>query len=183
MDTVRPRANQSLSLEARVVALEARFEIGQLVVRYSIAADSRDLESIVALFEPNVRESLRGEYLIGLKQFYRSFHQLCGHRVELLTPDTARGLTYCRAEHEVADRWIVADLCYFDDYVLVDQQWLFANRVPRILYAADQLERPQQAQFGSWTGSDAPSLPAVYATWKKFWGDHDTTSVTSHPLT
>jgi hypothetical protein len=179
MNAITP-AGQS-ELEARITTLEARLEIGQLPIRYAIAGDSRDVDSLVRLFEPSIRESLRSSYTVGLKEFYRSMHQVCGHRIELLTATTAKGISYCRAEHEVADRYIVAGLCYYDDYIKIDQEWLFVKREPRLWYSVDLLERPQDADFLSWTGSDAASLPAAFPTWKSFWDGYDTTSVTTRP--
>src|SRR5829696_7233033 len=42
-----------------------------------------------------------------LRWFYRSIHQIVGHRVELLGVDTARDQVYCRAEREFGERWVV----------------------------------------------------------------------------
>jgi len=188
-------ASQDNGLAVRVTALEAKFDIGQLAVRYSLAADSRDVAGLLALFEPREREVLRhaeapedrreeahDRHAFGLDQFYRSVHQICGHIIELLTPTTARGKLYCRAEHEVGERYIVAALIYNDDYVKVDGEWLFAKRRPQIWYAADLLERPQEVDFASWSGSQAPELPGTFPMWSTFWQERDTAAITSHPV-
>jgi len=86
-----------------------------LSIRYALAVNSRDIESWLALFVPNVqvgpqetgREALRDFITPRLRWFYRSIHQIVGHRVELLGVDTAWGQVYCRAEHEVGERWVV----------------------------------------------------------------------------
>ncbi len=85
-----------------------------------------------------------------LRWFYRSIHQIVGHRVELLGPDTARGQVHCRAEHEVGNRWIVMAIRYDDEYRKVDGQWLFARRREHHWYAADVTDRPQSVAFEGW---------------------------------
>jgi hypothetical protein len=185
-----------LLLEARLARVEAHLAIGQLPIRYALAVDQRDLDAWVALFVPDLdmgshgtgREALRTWIAPQVARFYRSAHQICGHRIDLGPPDAsgqpqaATGQVYCRAEHEVADRWIVMAIRYDDEYRRVDGEWLFARRRERHWYAADLLERPQQADFDSWhTSHEAPGLPAHEAAWGAFWRDRDTTSVTARP--
>jgi hypothetical protein len=166
------------SLVERLDRIEARLEIGQLPIRYALAVDARDLDAWVNLFVPDVdmgrngrgREALRAVIEPQLRWFYRSVHQICGHRIELTGPEAARGAVYCRAEHEVGDRWIVMAICYFDDYRRVDGEWLFARRVERHWYAADVNEHPQAVGFDSWgTSASPPRLPHHFETWTPFW--------------
>jgi hypothetical protein len=110
-----------------------------------------------------------------LRWFRRSIHQICGHRI-VLDPDDvdrASGYTYCRAEHEVGDRWIVMAICYFDDYERVDGEWLFRRRKEKHWYSADINEHPQAVDFDSWNagGGPPPALPGDFPTWHAFWGD------------
>ena len=144
-----------------------------------MAVDGRDIDTWVGLFVPDVRvsrdasgrEALRRQIDPLLRTFRRSIHQIVGHRVDLDPgdPDRASGATYCRAEHEVEDRWIVMAICYFDQYRRVDGQWLFERRNERHWYAADQLERPQSVDFGSWSGAPRPTLPDAFPAWASFW--------------
>jgi hypothetical protein len=165
-------------LAERLERIEARLEIGQLPIRYALAVDARDLDAWVGLFVPDVdlgrhgrgRDALRALIEPKLRWFYRSIHQICGHRIEIVDADTARGATYCRAEHEVGDRWIVMAICYFDDYRRVDGEWLFARRAERHWYAADLNEHPQAVEFDSWgTSPGPPRLPHGFETWTPFW--------------
>jgi hypothetical protein len=177
------------SLKARLDAVEAQLQIGQLPIRYALAVDGRDIDAWIELFEPDVncgrfgrgREALRGIITPMVVTFYRSIHQICGHRVELLTDDTARGKTYCRAEHEDGERYIVMAICYNDEYRKVDGEWFFSRRREQHWYAADLLERPQSVDFVSWERSETPALPGAFPTWTAFWDDIDTTSITSKP--
>jgi len=163
----------------RVRRVEARLAIGQLPIRYAMAVDSRDIDAWVSLFVPDVqvgrdqfgREALRGFIAPALRKFRRSIHQICGHRVDLVDDDHATGAVYCRAEHEVDDRWIVMAICYFDDYRRVDDEWLFARRRERHWYAVDVNDHPQLVDFDSWRMTAPPALPDLFPTWAPFWAD------------
>jgi hypothetical protein len=167
------------SIETRLDAVESRLAIGQLPIRYAMAVDGRDVETWVSLFVPDVRvgrdaygrEALREHITPLLRTFRRSVHQICGHRVDLdpAERDRATGAVYCRAEHEVDDRWIVMAICYLDDYLRVDGEWLFARRRERHWYAVDVTERPQAAAFDSWHNGPEPALPNAFPTWNRFW--------------
>ena len=95
--------------------IEAHLAIQQLAIRYAMAVDARDMEAWVRCFRPDVdmgrhgtgRDALRRYIDPMVRRFYRSVHQICGHRIELTTKDTATGAVYCRAEHEAGQEWIV----------------------------------------------------------------------------
>lgn len=168
------------NLEERLERLESRWAISQLPIRYAVAVDSRDLDGWVSLFIPDVqvgrsnfgRQALRDYIEPRLRTFRRSMHQICGQRIDLdpADPDRASGLTYCRAEHEVEDRWIVMAICYFDTYQRVDGEWFFARRRERHWYAADINEHPQLVGFDSWKKEQRPpELPEAFETWAGFW--------------
>ena len=168
------------SLEARLDRVESHLAIQQLPVRYALAVDSRDLDAWVGCFRPDVdmgrhgsgREALRQYLEPMVRGFYRSVHQICGHRVEFdeSDPDRATGSVYCRAEHEAGERWIVMAIRYLDDYARVDGDWFFSRRREQHWYAADVTERPQAVDFQGWKEmSGEPALPGAFPTWKPFW--------------
>lgn len=175
------------SLLARVTAIEDKLAIGQLPIRYALAVDQRDVDAWVSLFEPDVdlgrfgkgRDALRDTIDPQLRWFYRSIHQIAGHRIYELGPDTARGQVYCRAEHEVGDRWVVMAIRYDDSYRKVNGEWLFSRRRERHWYAADINEHPQDVGFDSWgVATESPTLPSNEDSWSKFWDKVDTSAVT-----
>jgi 3-phenylpropionate/cinnamic acid dioxygenase small subunit len=179
------------TLAERIADLEDRLNIGQLPIRYAMAVDDRDVDAWLTLFVPDIelgrqgrgREALRELITPQLRWFYRSVHQIVGHRVELLGSDTARGQVYCRAEHEVGDRWIVMAIRYDDEYRKLDGEWFFSRRRERHWYAADVNEHPQAVAFDSWgTTPGGPALPQIAPTWNQFWGDHDAGDVTAQPV-
>lgn len=177
-------------LAERIERIESQLAIGQLAIRYAIAVDTRDIDAWVACFRPDVdmgrhgagREALRRYIDPMVRRFYRSVHLICGHRIELTGQDTATGAVYCRAEHEVADQWVVMAICYFDEYARVDGEWFFSRRRERHWYAADVTRTPQSAGFAGWAGSGQPGLPAEFGSWAGFWdGDPSTASLTRAP--
>jgi len=170
-----------LGLAERVERIEAHLAIQQLAIRYAMAVDARDIDAWVGCFRPDVnmgrhgtgREALRRYIDPQVRRFYRSVHQICGHRIQLGGPDTATGAVYCRAEHEVGDAWIVMAICYFDEYARVDGEWFFSRRRERHWYAADVTRTPQSAGFAGWPGSGTPALPGEFRSWADFWEDDE----------
>ena len=170
------------TLESRIDRLESTAAIQQLPIRYALAVDGRDVDAWLDLFVPDVncgrlgqgREVLRTIITPALATFYRSVHQICGHRVEHDDAEHARGMVYCRAEHEDAGKWVIMAIAYFDTYERRDGEWLFARRREKHFYAADWEERPT-APFTGWPPHpEPPSLPEAFETWNGFWAGFDT---------
>lgn len=180
----------SETLAGRLERVESQLAIQQLPVRYAIAVDERDLDAWVGCFRPDVdmgrhgsgRAVLRAHIEPLVRGFYRSVHQICGHRVEFTGPDTATGVVYCRAEHEAGERWIVMAIRYLDDYARVGGEWYFSRRREQHWYAADVTERPQAAAFEGWEGAGSPPLPHDFPHWARFWDDDPgLPRITAHP--
>lgn len=176
----------SANIEDRLRRVEDMLEIQQLPIRYAMAVDERNVDGWLDLFTPDVqvgreqygRDALRAAIVPQIAKFYRSIHQIAGHRVELIDHRRAKGYVYCRAEHEVGDRWVVMAIRYDDDYQKVDGRWFFGRRRERHWYAADQTERPQAVDFSGWQPAGRPNLPRS-GTWADFWSDVDTAAITS----
>ena len=182
-------------LEARIDRIESMQAIQQLPIHYAIAVDSRDFDAWTRLFIEDVDCGRHGKGRAVLKHFieqacatfYRSMHQICGHRVDLESPDRATGQVYCRAEHESGDDWIVMAICYSDEYVRRDGQWYFVHRKERHWYAADQTRRPAGPDFFDWPGHTAvpPTMPGQWPSWAEFWngpGKSHLHEVTRYPV-
>lgn len=178
------------ALAARIDRIESVQAIQQLPVRYALAVDGRDVGAWVALFIEDVhcgrqgrgRDVLRAIISRELRRFYRSVHQICGHRVDFTDPDHATGAVYCRAEHEAAGKWIVMAIVYFDEYERRDGCWYFVRRREKHWYSADWQERPA-APFNGWPGHDLPpSLPGDFAGWVDFWAGAEVTALTEAPV-
>src|SRR5271165_2153812 len=163
-------------LLARIDRIESTLAIQQLPIRYALAVDGRDIDAWISLFVEDVdcgrygngREALRATIEQPLTTFYRSIHQICGHRIAFVDADHATGQVYCRAEHEDRGKWVVMAICYFDDYARRGGEWQFVRRRERHWYSADVLDRPS-APFQRWEGHDAPpKLPGAFPTWGAF---------------
>ena len=180
--------SETMSLEQRLARVEAQLAIQQLPIRYALAVDGRDLDSLADLFVDDVncgrwgigREALKTFYASEhiLQSFYRSIHQICGHAVDLIDDDHAEGRVYCRAEHEDQGHWVVMAICYFDSYEKRGDHWYFVRRDERHWYSTDWLERPGDPKFQNWPGrydgpKHAPRLPGSFPEWQKFWRDVD----------
>lgn len=166
----------------RLDRVESTLAIQQLPIRYALAVDGRDIDAWIGLFVEDVdcgpvgrgRAALRQTIEGPLKTFYRSIHQICGHRIEFTDADHATGKVYCRAEHEDGGEWVVMAICYFDDYARRDGEWFFVRRRERHWYSVDVLERPRPP-FQLWEthSGAAPRLPAAFPTWEGFWASVD----------
>jgi hypothetical protein len=173
-------------LAKRLQRVEDTLEIEQLAVRYAMAVDERDIDAWLELFVPDVvvgrdqigREALREFSVPQLQLFYRSIYQIVGHRIELHSADHANGAVYCKAEHEVGDRWIVIAIRYDDDYQKIDGSWYFVRRKDKHWYETDLVERPQRVALSGRPG--APARPRVpdSSSWATFWDGVDTSAVT-----
>ena len=186
-------------LLARIDRIESHLAISQLPSRYALSVDSRDLDTLVNLFVPDVecgrwgtgREALKAFYNKAIRDFYRCHHQIVGHVIDFdpTNPDAASGKTYCRAEHEDDDQWVVMAICYFDHYQRIDGQWYFKSRDERHWYSSDILARPGEPQLQNWdkftTARFQPRLPDTFAHWTDFWSQSTTeeiAAVTRHPI-
>lgn len=110
-------------LEARIDRLESIEAINDITARYAILLDARDLDGLVQLFVEDVKASptaergrgpLRAHYEGLCRGWGYTVHQLFQLAIDFETPDKAMGHAYCKAEHEIDGKFIVAMLRYLD---------------------------------------------------------------------
>jgi DNA-binding transcriptional regulator YbjK len=121
--------------------LEADEQIRQLVARYAVAYDARDLETLANLWAPEVRDDAMAVVNARLRPA-RSFHLVATPAITFDDADRARGQVVVRAEAEAGDQWIVAGGVYDDTYVRRDGTWYLGKRVFTAAYSGDVLSRP-----------------------------------------
>ncbi len=178
-------------LASTILRLEADRQIRQLVSRYALALDSRDVAALVALFVPDVqvgngesgREALARWFDPILRPYRTTFHIVGNHVIDLDDDDHATGVVYCRPEHEVGDLWVVMPMQYWDRYERREGQWLFRSRRPVVFYAADVLEHPLSVQdrfhFPGNPMIHRAELPEKWESWRRFW-ERDVGSADRH---
>jgi ketosteroid isomerase-like protein len=154
-------------------------QIRQLVYRYALAVDSRDLDLLVSLFVDDVqvgrdevgRDALRAFFDRSLREIGTSILQVTNVVVDLDDPDHARGTVYCRGEIEVGDQWVVQAIQYRDRYERRGGQWYFVRRRHLLWYGADVLQRPLGLPPADWPANHTGKgeLPEAWDTWQRFW--------------
>jgi ketosteroid isomerase-like protein len=161
----------------RLLAYE---EIRQLVARYAVATDARDLDALVALFVDDVRvgRDLRGR--AALKAYFDRSLRDVGvtilhvgtHLIEFDDDDHAHGIVYCRGEIQVGDRWVVQAIQYRDTYERRDGHWYFVRRKHLLWYGRDVGTSPLGLPPANWPEhhSGWGELPEAWPTWSAFWG-------------
>ena len=172
-------------VEQRLGRLEAFEEIRQLASRYALALDSRDVGTLVSLFVDDVevgngesgRAALATWFDPILRPYKTTFHIIGNHVIDLDDDDHARGVVYCRPEHEVGDLWVVMPMQYWDRYERRNGHWYFRSRRPVVFYAADVLEHPLAVEgrfhFPGNPMIHRAELPQKWQTWRQFWGDEN----------
>lgn len=171
------------TIEDRLDRMESLAAIRQLPPRYALAIDSRDMDSLVQLFVPDVRvgrdesgrDALKRWFTTTMRGPKTSVHFVANHIVDFDDADHARGIVYCRDELERPERseWEVGMLQYWDSYVRVDGEWCFQRRRFHRWYICDALTRPTHGA-GVNVGGDSLTthqLPEAFETWARFWED------------
>ena len=139
----------------RLLAYE---EIRQLVARYAVAIDSRDLGALVALFVDDVRvgrdergrEALRAYFDRSLREVNVTILNTGTHVIDFADDDHATGIVYCRGEVQIGDRWIVQAIQYRDSYERRDRHWYFTRRQHLLWYGRDVGTSPLGLAPANW---------------------------------
>ncbi len=167
------------SPEERLDRLESLAMIRQLPSRYALAVDSKDAETLVALFVPDVqvgrdqhgREPLKQWFEAVFQQHGASVHFVGDHIVSFDDADHARGVVYCHDELDHGTTWDKGKLQYWDTYVRVDAEWCFERRRFHRWYIGDALTRPAVG-LGVEARGDALTtqlLPGAFENLDAFW--------------
>jgi uncharacterized protein (TIGR02246 family) len=169
-----------LEILARLERIESRDEIRQLISKYALALDMRDMDALVGLFPPDVRvgggkvgrEALRvwlDETM--RKQFDGTSHHVGTTIIEFLDPDTAVGIVYSKNEHETGAEWVIMQMMYYDRYVRIKGRWFFARRQPLYWYATDLNKPPLGSRKMRWPGREPynGSFHELFPSWQEYW--------------
>jgi ketosteroid isomerase-like protein len=164
----------------RLDRLESIAAIRQLVARYALATDSRDLDGLVALFVDDVQVGADSHGRDALREFFdRSLRDVGvtilfvgNHVIDFDDADHARGVVYCRGEIQVDDRWVIQAIQYRDTYERRDGTWFFARRKHLLWYGAELGQSPLGLPPANWPAhhTGKGELPEAWDTWRRFRG-------------
>jgi hypothetical protein len=151
-------------LAVRAQRIENRFAIQDLAIRYCIATDRGDYDSLRALFTDDARVAgvVGGKEVTDLlhsirADYGRTIHTPEAHLVEFTDDDHATGLILSRAELDIQGRTIVSAIRYHDEYERgADGAWRFAARTLKFAYAL-----PVEELAESLTGKDSVRWPGT----------------------
>lgn len=164
----------------RIDRLESLDEIRQLVAKYSLSLDMRDLDAHVNLFAPDIRVSRELSGRANLKawvddtlrnQFTGTSHHVGNHIIEFDDPDRAVGVLYSKNEHECGAEWVIMQMLYWDDYQRIDGRWYFRRRLPCYWYATDLNKPPIGDMKMRWPGREPyeGAFHELFPSWREFW--------------
>jgi ketosteroid isomerase-like protein len=168
------------TLLARIERLESLDEIRQLVAKYSLALDMRDLNAMVNLFPEDIKVGKLEQGRVALrawfddtfrKQFTGTSHHVGNHIIEFDDVDHARGLVYSKNEHEMGPEWVIMQMMYVDAYERIAGRWYFRRRLPLYWYATDLNKPPIGSKKMRWPGREPydGSFHDYFPSWKEFW--------------
>ena len=173
------------SVLARLDRLESLDAIRQMVAKYSLSLDMRDLDAHVNLFAEDIRVSRDKVGRTHLKrwlddtlrlQFTGTSHHIGNHVIEFKDPDHAMGVVYSKNEHETPcangdTEWVIMQMLYWDDYERIDGTWYFRRRLPCYWYATDLNKPPVGDNKMRWPDREpyAGAYHELWPSWQAFW--------------
>ncbi len=173
-------------LARRLDAIEAREAIRDLVTRYGMAVDDRDMATVAELFTEDAvfrhgddsivshgRQEIVDFYTDRLSAFGASYHYPHSHLIELDGPDSGTGIVCAHAELGIDGRTFQTALRYHDRYRREDGVWRFSERSLAMLYYMDLAELVggglSEGDRKRYFGTNGPTeIPEKLATWQGF---------------
>ena len=177
MTKVAAMTESELDIE-KLLAYEA---IRQLVARYAVAVDARDLDALVNLFVDDVRvgtlgkgrAALRRSFATSLRDIGVSILNTGTHVIDLVDEDHATGIVYCKGEIQQGSRWIHQAIVYEDLYRRTARCWYFVRRNHRLFYGAEVGTNPLGLPSANWPEHHDGwgTVPEAWESWQRFWAD------------
>ena len=179
------------NLERRIRRLEDRTEIGELIARYGLAMDNRDMAEIEAIFTPDAVLRSRDGVMnaVGrdaIVQLYRGRFTVLGpsnhfthDRIvafDAQDDDLARGVVVSHAEMNRKGQGMIAAIRYADVYRRQAGAWRFAERELSFMYYVaaaeyvDALGTGLAKRMRAYEEPRAADWPEGLDSWRKFHG-------------
>ena len=173
----------AMDLEARIDRLESIEEIRQLVARYALAVDTRDLETLVGLFVADVevgrlgtgRAALLESFREGLAPLGLTIRSVGTHVIDLVDAASATGEVYCTGEIDRDGVLLRQAILYRDTYRRDPEGWRFVRRNHLLWYSAPLGVDPRHLPLANWPKGHVGrgTVPEVFATYREFAGIDD----------
>ena len=181
----------SEELLLRIRRLEDRTEIGELVARYCLVMDDRDLEGMAEIFTPDVvvrsRDGvMNAAGLPAVVAMFRSRFAVLGPsnhfthdrivRFDADDPDAASGLVLAHAEMNRKGQPMIAAIRYSDRYRRHEARWCIAEREMSFFYYVataeylDALGPGLAARMRAYDVARAADWPEGLETWTRYYG-------------
>jgi len=182
------------TLEERVRRLEDRTAIGELVARYCLVMDNREVEAIEALFTPDVRiwsadgvmdargrpaavEMFRGRFAV----LGPSNHFTHDRIVEFdpVDHDRASGLVLAHAEMQRKGQPMLAAIRYRDLYQRCEGRWRFRERGLSFMYYVptaeylDAFGAGVASRMRAYEHATPADWPEQLPSWQRFYGKQE----------
>jgi len=172
-----------MDVEERISRLEAHEAIRQLVARYALAVDTRDLDALVALFVADVdvgrlgtgRGALAESFRQGLEPLGLTILLVGTHVIDLLDADHATGEVYCTGEIDRDGVLLRQAILYRDTYRRDGEGWRFVRRNHLLWYSAPLGVDPRHLPPADWPKGHVGrgTVPEAFATYRAFHGIAD----------
>lgn len=164
----------------RLDRLEAHEAIRQLVARYALCVDTRDLDGLVELFVADVgvgrlgsgREALRQSFAEGLGPLGMTILSVGTQVIELVDADHATGEVYCTGEIERDGALLRQAILYRDAYRREEGRWRFVRREHLLWYSAPLGVDPRELGPANWPKGHVGrgTLPGDFPGFREFHG-------------
>jgi ketosteroid isomerase-like protein len=175
----------------RIRRLEDRAEIGELVARYCLVMDDRDMTGMPELFTPDavVRSNDGVMNAVGLPaviEMFRGRFSVLGPsnhfthdrivRFEDDDPDAASGIVLAHAEMHRKGQPMLAAIRYSDRYRRWRERWRIAERVMSFFYYVptteylDALGPGLARRMRAYDEARPADWPETLATWRRYYG-------------
>jgi ketosteroid isomerase-like protein len=182
----------TLTLEARLRRLEDRVEIEELVARYGLVMDDRDVDAMPSLFTPDVAirsadgvmnavgidaavELFRGRFAVLGPSNHFTHDRIV--TFDDADADRATGLVLSHAEMNRKGMPMITAMRYHDEYRRHAGRWKFASRLLTFFYYVptaqylDALGAGLAKRMRAYEDARAADWPEALETWKQYYGD------------
>jgi hypothetical protein len=151
-------------------------EIRQLVNRYALAVNMRDLDALVELFVDDVQAGDGRTGRAALAELFRvragdaevDVLEVTTHVINLVDAGHATGTVYSRCEMGAPGRWARQSIAYEDIYERRGGTWYFVSRSHQLFYGLEVPERPLDQEPARWPRSPVGrgTLPYDWPSWQ-----------------